>query len=131
MRVLLDTHIFIWLADEPDRLSLASRALCAAADTTLLVSIASLWEMAIKAQSGRLALGKGLAELVESQVRVNGVVVLPVELSHVLQLQRLPSVHKDPFDRMLIAQSLAEHAPIVTNDARILMYGVPTVRADR
>ena len=58
MRVLLDTHIFIWLADEPDRLSLASRALCAAADITLLVSIASLWEMAIKAQSGRLALGK-------------------------------------------------------------------------
>lgn len=131
MRVLLDTHIFIRLAYEPDRLSLAARALCAAADTTLLVSIASLWEMAIKVQSGRLALGKGLAELVESQMRVNDVIVLPVELSHVLQLQRLPSVRKDPFDRVLIAQSLAEHAPIVTNDTRILMYGVPTVRADR
>ena len=131
MRLLLDTHVFLWLVYSPDSLSPASRSLCEETDTTLLLSVASVWEMAIKIGGGKLELRHGLEELVGRQVRVNRVVVLAVTLPHALRMQALPALHKDPFDRMLIAQSIFEAAPIVTSDAAVLRYGIPAVRADR
>jgi len=131
VRLLLDTRVFLWLVYSPDRLSPASRALCEETDTTLLLSVASVWEMAIKIGGGKLELRHGLEELVGRQVRVNRVVVLPITLPHALRMQALPTLHKDPFDRMLIAQSIFESAPIVTSDAAVLRYGMAAVRTDR
>ena len=99
MKLLLDTHIFIWWADQPEKLSPA--ALSALEDETneLLLSVASVWEMQIKIQLGKLKLSLPLKDLVKNQQETNGLTVSPVALTHALALDALPFHHKDPFDR--------------------------------
>src|SRR4051794_22431266 len=108
MKLLLDTHIFIWWADQPEKLSPA--ALCALEDEAneLLLSVASVWEMQIKIQLGKLKLSLPLKELVKNQQETNDLTVSPIALMHVLTLDALPFHHKDPFDRLVIAQSISE-----------------------
>jgi len=108
MKLLLDTHIFIWWVDQPEKLSPA--ALSALEDETndLLLSVASVWEMQIKIQLSRLKLSLPLKELVSNQQETNDLTILPVALTHDLTLDALPFHHKDPFDRLLIAQSIEE-----------------------
>jgi len=106
MKLLLDTHIFIWWADQPETLS--PDALSALEDEAneLLLSVASVWEMQIKIQLGKLKLSLPLKDLLKNQQETNDLTVLPVTLTHVLALDALPFHHKDPFDRLLIAQSI-------------------------
>jgi PIN domain nuclease of toxin-antitoxin system len=127
MRILLDTHAFIWWDSAPNRLPAAVLDLCADPDNTLLFSVASAWEMQIKLQIGKLRLAKALAIIIEDQQRRNHIDVLPVTLAHVLALSTLPLHHKDPFDRLLIAQAAAEAAVVVTHDPIFKSYPV-TVR---
>lgn len=124
MKLLLDTHAFIWMFDEPEKLS--PKALAALADpgNDLILSAASVWEMQIKIQLGKLKFTVPLRELVESQKQTNGVHVLPVELGHVLALDALPAQHKDPFDRLLIAQANVEDAFLVSGDPVFSSYPV-------
>jgi len=124
MKLLLDTHIFIWWADQPERLS--PDALSALEDEAneLLLSVASVWEMQIKIQLGKLKLSLPLKELVKNQQETNDLTVSPVALPHVLALDALPFHHKDPFDRLLIAQSIAEGLTIVTADSQFSAYSV-------
>ena len=105
MKLLLDTHIFIWWADQPEKLSPV--ALSALEDETneLLLSVASVWEMQIKIQLGKLKLSLPLKELVKNQQETNDLTVSPVALTHVVALDALPFHHKDPFDRLLITQA--------------------------
>jgi PIN domain nuclease of toxin-antitoxin system len=124
MKLLLDTHAFIWLFDEPEKLSPKAFALLADGDNDLLLSVASVWEMQIKIQLGKLKFTVPLRELVESQKQTNGVQVLPVELEHVLALDTLPTHHKDPFDRLLIAQANVEDAFLVSVDTVFSSYPV-------
>ena len=116
MRFLLDTHIFIWWADEPERLG--KRLLDALLDieNELILSVVSLWEMQIKAQLGKLTLRRPLKELIHLQQSVNGLQLLPVTSKHVFLLDELPLVHKDPLDRLIIAQALAENLTLVSHD---------------
>jgi len=124
MRLLLDTHVFIWWADQQE--SLSSTALSALKDEAneLVLSVASVWEMQIKVQLGKLKLSMPLRELVLSQVETNGLKILPVELEHVLVLDTLPFHHKDPFDRLLIAQSIQEDVTLVSADPEFPAYSV-------
>lgn len=124
MKLLLDTHSFIWWADQIERLSPA--ALSALADETneLVLSVASVWEMQIKTQLGKLSLSLPLTELLQNQQETNSLTVLPVTLAHVLALDALPFHHKDPFDRLLIAQSIEEDLTIVTADSQFSTYSV-------
>jgi PIN domain nuclease of toxin-antitoxin system len=124
MKLPLDTHIFIWWADQSEKLSPV--ALSALEDETndLLLSVASVWEMQIKIQLGKLKLSLPLKELVNNQQEINDLMVSPVELTHVLALDALPFHHKDPFDRLLIAQSIAEGLTIVTADSQFSTYSV-------
>ena len=124
MKLLLDTHIFIWWADHPERLSPA--ALSALEDETneLLLSVASVWEMQIKIQLGKLKLSLSLKELLKNQKETNDLTVSPVTLTHVLALDALPFHHNDPFDRLLIAQSIEEDLTIVTVDPQFSAYPV-------
>lgn len=124
MKLLLDTHIFIWWADQPERLSPA--ALSALQDETneLVLSVASVWEMQIKMQLGKLKLSLPLKEIIQNQQETNDLTISPVALPHVLALDALPFHHKDPFDRLLIAQSIAEGFTIVTADSQFSAYSV-------
>jgi PIN domain nuclease of toxin-antitoxin system len=127
VNVLFDTHAFIWWDAEPDKLSPQAFATCKDPANTLLLSVVTIWEMQIKFQLGKLQLRLPLAELIETQVQTNQIVVLPITLTHVLALQALPAQHKDPFDRLLIAQANAEAAILISNDAVFAHYPVRLV----
>jgi PIN domain nuclease of toxin-antitoxin system len=124
MKLLLDTHAFIWWFNEPDKLSPKAAAVLADVNNDLLLSAASVWEMQIKIQLGTLKFTVSLREIVESQEQTNGVQVLPVGLEHVLALDALPAHHKDPFDRLLIAQANVEDAFLVSGDRVLSSYPV-------
>lgn len=127
MKLLLDTHTFIWLDSNPSRLSEKVRSLLQDSTNTLLLSVVSIWEMQIKTQIGKLQLSIPLAELVESQRQANMLEILPVSLSHVLALDQLPLHHKDPFDRLLIAQANVEDATLISQDATLAKYPVQLI----
>ena len=126
MRLLLDTHTFIWWDSEPSKLSSLALGYCQDPAHQLLLSVASLWEIQIKRQLGKLNLRLPLEEIVEQQ-QSNGVLLLPVLPAHVLRLDSLPSHHRDPFDRLLVAQAIVEDATLVTADPTVAGYPVTTL----
>lgn len=113
MKLLLDTHTFIWWDSEPGKLSPQALSLCQDRQNMLLLSVASVWEMQIKLQLDKLKLTLPLADLIESQQQTNNLELLPILVTHVLALQHLPMHHKDPFDRLLITQSNVEDVVLV------------------
>jgi len=127
LRLLLDTHVFLWWVTADPRLSRRARTLIADAANTLYLSAASGWEMAIKAGLGRLQMADELERLVPEQMALNGIEGLPVVLAHALRVHALPAHHRDPFDRLLVAQAELEDLAIVTGDPQIAEYGVRTV----
>lgn len=127
MKVLLDTHAFLWwIADDP-QLSLRARQIMEAADTEPFLSAVSGWEIAIKSRLGKLKLPADLQGFVVEQLRVNAIQVLPIQMAHALHVFTLPDHHCDPFDRMLVAQSQLERLPILTSDPQIAQYPVATI----
>ena len=122
MKLLLDTHVFIWWANEPERLTPKVLSLCKDAENTLILSVASVWEMQIKIQLGKLKIDLSLPDLIRSQRQTNNMQILPIELKHVLELQNLPPHHHDPFDRLLIVQAKAEDALLVSKDKAFKKY---------
>ena len=124
MKLLLDTHIFIWWADDPEKLSHTALSALEDEANELILSVASVWEMQIKIQLGKLKLSLPLKELIKNQQETNDLTVSPVILTHVLALDTLPFHHKDPFDRLLIAQSLEEDLTLVTADSKFSAYSV-------
>ena len=124
MKLLLDTHIFIWWADQPEKLSPVSLSALEDEANDLLLSVASVWEMHIKMQLGKLKLSLPLKELLKNQQEANDLTVLPIALKHVLTLDALPFHHKDPFDRLLIAQSISEELTVVTADSQFSAYSI-------
>ena len=127
MNLLLDTHILLWAAYEPARLSADARAMLTDPNNPLHFSVASLWEVAIKSALGRPDFTVDAAELRLGLV-ANDYDELPIESAHVLRLPTLPPLHADPFDRILLAQAMAEGHVLLTADAKVLAYGGP-VRA--
>lgn len=124
MRVLLDTHAFIWWTVDPVRLGPRANRLCFDPATQLVLSVANIWEMQIKVMAGKLTMHKPLRRMIADQVQENGVEVLPVELEHVLRLESLPPIHKDPFDRLLVAQAMVEGCDLITHDPTVAQYPV-------
>lgn len=124
MKLLLDTHTFIWWASAPEKLSERALLACQNRDNELVLSVGSVWEMQIKLQLGKLKLKSALDSLIETQQRANELQILPVELRHVLALSDLPPHHKDPFDRLLIAQAISEDAFLVSADEALSRYSV-------
>ena len=124
MNLLLDTHTFIWLVGEKHLLS--SKATAAILDTsnTLYLSTASVWEMQIKLQTGKLTLPSSLDQIVQEQQNINGVSILTIQLGHIYGLAALPLHHKDPFDRLIIAQFIAESMTVVGNDSKFSTYSI-------
>lgn len=124
MKLLLDTHTFIWWDSDPAQLSPAVLALCQDRTNRLLLSVVSVWEMVIKVQLGKLQLKLPLTEIIESQRQANEIEIVPVNLVHVLTVERLQVHHKDPFDRLLIAQANVEDATLLSRDPGFKNYSV-------
>lgn len=129
MTYLLDTHVWLWLATRPERIRPELLEELRQAQTRLLFSAVSSWEIAIKWAVGRLQLLEQPASYVPDAIRRSGVTGLAVEHAHALHVATLPPHHRDPFDRLLIAQSQLESAPIVTADSAFDAYDVQVVRA--
>lgn len=122
-RVLLDTHAFLWFITDDPRLSARARDAIINAEQAL-VSMASCWEIAIKASLGKLTLSAPPERLLAEQLAENSFDLLHIELAHVSRIAALPWHHRDPFDRLIAAQTLAEKLPIVSNDTVFRKYGV-------
>ncbi len=127
MRVLLDTHAFLWWISDSPELSDAAREAIADQRNAPIFSAVSGWEIAIKAGLGRLELPDSPAKFVNEQLSQNGLEVLPIHLRHALGVYGLPDHHRDPFDRLLVAQAVVERLPILTADPEIPRYPVETL----
>ena len=123
MRVLLDTHAFLWAHSAPERLG-DHLAVIQRASTDRLVSAVVAWEIAIKHRLGRLELPEPARTWVPSRMRLGAMTPLPVEHAHALGVADLPDIHGDPFDRLLVSQALALDLPVVTADPVFERYGV-------
>jgi PIN domain nuclease of toxin-antitoxin system len=124
MRFLLDTHAFIWWDGKPQKLSPRVLAICQDPENELLLSVASIWEIQIKSQFGKIRLRLPLSELIKAQQEANGVSILSIDAPHVYALDELPPLHKDPFDRILVAQAKVENLRLISNDESIKKYPV-------
>ena len=127
MDLLVDTHAIIWMSSQPHRLSPRARALLEDENNAVSASMASFWEMAIKISLGKLDLGAGWMSKLQDFMRDNAVSILPLRPEHCTTLAALPFLHRDPFDRMLIAQALAEKQILISKDGRLSDYGVEVV----
>ncbi|NPV30026.1 MAG: type II toxin-antitoxin system VapC family toxin [Firmicutes bacterium] len=127
MRALLDTHTFLWWITDDPQLSPRVREIISSGENKLFLSAASGWEMAIKAALGKLTFPGSLKIFIIEQLAVNGIDSLPVELAHALHVSTLPVIHRDPFDRLLIAQAQLENLPILTADPQIGRYDVEVI----
>lgn len=124
MKLLLDTHLLLWAAGDPGRLSAEARASIEAPENELLFSAASLWEIAIKRGLGREDFRVDV-RLLRRGLLDNGYGELPVVSEHAVALDGLPPIHKDPFDRLLVAQALVEGVTLLTSDERVAQYPGP------
>ncbi len=124
MRLLLDSHTFLWFAAGDVRLSDNVRRLIEDTDNERFLSAASIWEIGIKSSTGKLILAEPIERLLPQEMRRNRIDLLPITLDHVIRVSQLPYHHRDPFDRMLAAQSLVEGMPLLSVDAMLDNYGV-------
>jgi len=127
MRALIDTHVLLWwLLDDP-RLSPRVHALMGDGGNQLLWSAASSWEIAIKVRIGKIRLPVAPRQYIPSKLREQNLISLPIEQSHALQVAELPLYHRDPFDRLLVAQCQVEGLPLLTSDSLLARYDVEVV----
>ena len=127
MRVLLDTHSLLWFLLDDPQLSHAARRLIEDPTTEVEVSPASYWEIAIKIGKKKYVLPEPYEVFMEREIAGNEFHILPIEVRHTALLTTLPDEHKDPFDRLLVAQALAEHIPIVSADVQLDAYGITRI----
>lgn len=124
MRLLLDTCTFVWLASEPNRLSVPARRRLDNAEADLLLSDASVWEICLKWQAGKLTLPEPPRRWIEHQRRSWELERLPIEPEHLYRSTELPAHHRDPFDRILVSQAIVEDLIVVTPDQAFAAYPV-------
>jgi PIN domain nuclease of toxin-antitoxin system len=123
MRLLLDTHSLLWFLANPKKLNQSTKQIIEEADE-VLISLVSLWEIAIKLSIKKLELPLDFDEFVDDHLPANGITVLPLQIAHVKTLLQLPLHHRDPFDRLLIAQAMTEDIPLVSADVAFDSYRV-------
>ncbi len=124
MRLLLDTHALIWAVDQPDRLGSRARPALEDEANEVVISAATIWEIAIKTGLGKLTLSVPYREWMDRAITDLRSTILPITVEHADVQARLPGYHRDPFDRMLIAQAMAEKIPLVANEDTFDQYGV-------
>jgi PIN domain nuclease of toxin-antitoxin system len=124
MKFLLDSHVFIWLFAAPEKLGEKARSIIEAQDSELLLSAASIWELGVKHQLGKLSLPLPIEEYITSRAQDAGIGLLPISPIHCFRVTELPFHHKDPFDRMIVAQALTENLTVLTHDSILSEYNI-------
>ncbi len=124
MNVLLDTHAFLWAITGDERLSETARETFLNSANRLFFSAVSMWEICIKISLGKLSLKRGWLKKIQNELMINAVQWLPIEMSHCAELTKLSFHHRDPFDRMLIAQAMVEDLLLLSRDKRLSAYGI-------
>ncbi|HLF72870.1 MAG TPA: type II toxin-antitoxin system VapC family toxin [Anaerolineales bacterium] len=127
MNILLDTHVFLWFIDENPRLSKPARVLIEAEDSQPFLSMASLWEIAIKISLGKLQLEQSYEAFIPQQLALNGIGILNLSLEHIAAIATLPFHHRDPFDRLIAVQSKIEKMTLVSADPSFDVYEIERV----
>ena len=127
MKILLDTNSFLWFISGSERLSINARGLIADLNNQLVLSSVSLWEIAIKVSIGKLELLQPYDQLIPEQLEENDINILPIELIHLTTVVGLPFYHRDPFDRLIIAQAITEDLPIVSPDSQFSQYAIKLI----
>lgn len=128
MRCLLDTHVLLWAAYQPDKLSKPAAQQLLAPENTLVYSSASIWEIGIKSKLGREDFQVDVTELLRG-LRLNGYTELKITSDHAVAQMQLPDLHRDPFDRILLAQAIVEQMTLFTSDEKVLGYDGPITKA--
>jgi PIN domain nuclease of toxin-antitoxin system len=131
MKLLVDSNAWLWQLREPHRLNAHAFGLLEDAGNDLLLSAVSVWEVAIKQRKGTIQLPRPVSEIVAAELASGRYAALPITHDHAVRTVSLPLHHRDPFDRLLIAQAQIEGVPIVTSDAKFERYEVQVIRADR
>ena len=131
MRLLFDTECWLWSVKEPDRLNKRAKELIDDPATELYLSVASIWEIIIKSQIGKLPLPKAPEDYIPEMLQLQQTKTLVITPNHIYQLPKLPLLHRDPFDRLLIAQALTENLTLLTADKLIRQYKAPLIWASR
>ena len=116
MKYLLDTHVLLWIVEDNPQLSDKVKAIYLEEENEMILSIASVWEIAIKSSLNKLDIPGSLKEFVKKHIRGNNINILPIELSHLYQLEKLPFHHRDPFDRLIIAQGMMADIAVISKD---------------
>jgi len=127
VNILLDTHVFLWFIDENPRLSEPARVLIEAEDSQPFLSMASLWEIAIKISLGKLQLERSYEAFIPQQLALNGIGILNFSLEHIAAIASLPFHHRDPFDRLIAVQSKIEKMTLVSADSSFDLYEIERV----
>lgn len=127
MRILLDTSIFLWFIGGSKKLNAEALKLIENFDNTLFMSIVSLWEIAIKMSIGKLVLAEPFDRLIPQKIKENEIEILQINLTHISEMMRLPLYHRDPFDRLIIAQGISEKIPIVSSDEAFKNYPIDII----
>ncbi|MBK9005609.1 MAG: type II toxin-antitoxin system VapC family toxin [Anaerolineae bacterium] len=127
MKLLFDTHTFLWWNTEDPRLSARAADLIADGKNEIFLSVASVWEISIKAAKGKLVLPEPPEQYISNRMNLYQIQSLPVLIRHAVKVYELPAHHRDPFDRLLIAQSQAESMPLISVDSDIQKYDVEVV----
>jgi len=127
MRVLLDTHTFLWFALGDPKLSSHARSHIEDLDNEKLISPASYWEIAIKISLNKYTLSQPYEEFMQKGIAGNGFIILPIEPKHTAALTTLPFHHRDPFDRLIIAQAMVEQIPVISGDGAFAAYPVTRI----
>lgn len=127
MRIILDTHVWLWFYLGDQQLSAHAKRFVTDPTNELLLGAASYWELAIKISTGKYKLLESFEEFIQHSLVDNDIRILPIESRHVIPLTSLPFHHKDPFDRLLVSQALVEAMPIVSADAILDAYGVERI----
>ena len=127
MKVLLDTHAFLWLISDDGRLSENARQTFLNTENSLFFSAASLWEICVKKSLGKISLKDGWFQTIQEEMEINTIQWLPIEMTHCAGVAELPLHHRDPFDRMLIAQAIVEEMKLMSRDSRLSIYAIELI----
>jgi PIN domain nuclease of toxin-antitoxin system len=129
LRILLDTHAFLWFILDDPQLSVQADSLISDSNNEVAISPASYWEIAIKISIGKYSLPEPYAIFMEREISLNNFLILPIEPKHTAVITTLPFYHKDPFDRLLVAQALVEDLLVISADAVLDQYGIKRIWA--
>lgn len=127
MKYLIDTHTLLWIVTNDPKLSAKAKDLYLDSENEIFISMASIWELSIKSSLGKISLEQPLDEFVDEHVKGNDIRILKIELSHVLRIENLPFYHRDPFDRLIISQSIEDNIPIIGSDKTFDSYPIKRI----